>query len=60
MGNKFPDYMVTAGERRKLLTRKQLVLGSVDNDWHHPVLVNIGSVSENPNTSDKKLKARDN
>ena len=37
LGNIFPDYKVDSGERYKLLTNDQPLVGSSDSDWHHPL-----------------------
>ena len=49
---------VTSGERCKLLTNDQLLIGPSDSDWHHPLLVNIDVMHENSNISEAALKRK--
>ena len=42
----------------QLLTCEQLILKNADSDWHHPLWVNIDSMSESPNMCEEKLKRK--
>ena len=46
LGSIYPDYKVGSGERYKLLTNEQLMLGTADTYWHHPLLVNLDTTHE--------------
>ena len=58
LGNIYPDYKVSSGERYKLLSNEQLMVGSNDTDWHHPLLVNLDVLYQNANVSESQMKRR--